>query len=165
MAGAIKLRSIITGGAGYFALYLAFANNVGFREVITGVLVGAVAVAGKIIFQSAGHQHFRFHWRDVLQAWRLPWCAITGTIEVLRGLAKQWFKKRGASSYLAAVAFDMGPERSPYAAGRRALAVTYTTATPNFVILGLDHEQKLMLYHQILPGKVRTMTQKLGARP
>ena len=91
--------------------------------------------------------------------------SVSGTVEVLHGLAKQLFTAGGAPSFLAAVPFEIGSQDDPTEAGRRALATTYTTATPNFVVLGLVNEQGLMLYHQIIPGDVLTMTRRLGARP
>ena len=49
--------------------------------------------------------------------------------------------------------------------GSAALEITYTTATPNFVVLGIVREQGIMLFHQVLKGDIIQMTQNLGARP
>lgn len=150
-------------GIGLAGLYLAFTSNVGWRELITSVLVGVISTVASLVFSTAGDVRFRFRFRDVIQGWRLLWYAFSGTFEVLHGLMKQLFTRDGAPSFLAAAPFQMGEKESPVEAGRRALAVTYTTGTPNFVVLGLVEEQRLLLYHQIIPGEVLTMTRKLGA--
>jgi multisubunit Na+/H+ antiporter MnhE subunit len=147
----------------YFALYLAFTSNTGFRELIAGAFVAGVATLATLVFSSAGKVQFRFQLRDVLEAWRIPWSVVSGTVEVLHGLSKQLFTRAGAPSFLAAVPFRTGNPRSLATHGRCALAVTYTTATPNFIVIGIIEEQKLLLYHQILPGEVITMTRNLGA--
>lgn len=143
-------------------LYLAFAASVDSAEILVGLastIVSTVAVAAYI---KQGKLNFRFHWIDVLQIWRMPWYAVEGTWDVLRALAFQLFG-RGAASFLGAVAYPAADRNDPFCAGRRALVVTYTTMTPNFVVLGIVHEERLLLYHQILPGKIRRLTENLGA--
>lgn len=147
----------------YFAFYLACTNNTGYRELITGFLVALTATIATLVFASVGKVEFRFHIKDVLQAWRMGWYAIDGTFEVLQGLCKQLFTRAGAPSFVAAVPFTIGNDNSLYSHGRRALAITYTTATPNFIVLAIIEDQKLLLYHQIVPGEVLTMTRNLGA--
>ena len=163
-----KPSTWIIGGLTFLAnagLYLAFTSNVDAREAVAAVPVAAVATVAVLVVAHAGKVSFRFRPRDVAQAWRMPWYALTGTGEVLKGLAMQLFTSGGAPSFLAAVPFDVGEKDDVADAGRRALAVTYTTATPNFVVLGVIEEQRLMLYHQIVPGDVIAVTRKLGARP
>jgi hypothetical protein len=146
-------------------LYLAFTDNVGWRELFASAITGAISVIAAIVFARAGQLRFSFRMRDVVQAWRMPWYAVSGTVEVLQGLAKQLFSPGGAPNYLAAVRYDMGSRDDPADCGRRALEITLSTATPNFIILGFVDRQDLLLYHQITPGEVRVMTRKLGARP
>jgi len=157
--------TVIISGLMYYALYLGFTDNTGFRELITGACVATVATVATLVLASAGRVHFRFRMRDVFQAWHIPWYVILGTVEVLHGLGKQVFRRRGAPSLIAAVPFDPGKHNSPTDAARRALAITFTTETPNSIVLGIVEEQKLLIYHQITPGKVRAMTRNLGARP
>ena len=148
----------------HVGLYLAFAADVGVREAVAAVAVATAATAAVVTMARAGGVRFRFHLRDLVQVWRLPWYIVTGTAQVLLGLWQQ-LAGGGADSRLATVPFDTGNPVDPAAAGRRALAVTYTTATPNCIVLGLVEDQGRMLYHQILPGPLPTMTRRLGARP
>jgi len=163
-----KGRSILIATAAVIincALYLAFTEDVDPRELVAMLLTGAVATTAALVFASAADVRFRLKLRDVLQFWYMPWYAISGTVEIMHALAKQLFTRAGAPSFLAAVHFEIGSETNIEDAGRRALAVTYTTATPNFVVLGLVKKQNLIIYHQLIPGEVLTITRKLGARP
>ena len=147
------------------AMYLAFTDNVGWRELIASFIAGTLSATAVLVFARAGKVRFAFRLRDVAQGWRIPWNVSCGTIEVFEGLGKQFFSPAGPASAIVAVPFDLGEKDNPSDAGRRALAITYTTATPNFIILGLVDRQSLMLYHQITPGEIRPMTRNLGARP
>jgi hypothetical protein len=80
------------------------------------------------------------------------------------GLYKQLFTKRGAESFIGAVPFKYGSQNG-FAAGRRVLAITYTTATPNSIVFGILPDSKLFLYHQIRRTKIHQVTRNLGARP
>jgi multisubunit Na+/H+ antiporter MnhE subunit len=147
-----------------WALWLIYTDSTGYREMIAGAIAAAIATLAVMVFTIQGNLSFQLQWKDVVQAIYLPWFALEGTWEILQGLAIQLFTRKGAQSFIGAVPFDVGQDQ-PRPAGRRALAVAYTTITPNFVVLGIVHAQGLLLYHQIVPGKVRAMTRHLGARP
>jgi hypothetical protein len=164
MAGIRTILIVAGTAASQWALWLGYTNNVGYREMIAGGVAAVIATTGAVVFAMQGGACFRFRWRDVLQAVYLPWFTLQGTWEILRALGKQLFTRAGAPSVIAAAPFDVGGD-DPSSAGRRALAIGYTTVTPNFIVLGIFRDERLMLYHQILPGKVLSMTRHLGARP
>ncbi|HEX5245016.1 MAG TPA: hypothetical protein VFW23_17285 [Tepidisphaeraceae bacterium] len=145
-------------------LWLLFTSNLAKPELYVGLGAAAIATIATIVFEAVGLIHFRPRFIDLLQAWRLPWYALQGSYEILKGIALQIFTADGAPSIVIAVPYEAVGEDHASAA-RRALAVGYTTLTPNFVVLGIVMEQRLMLYHQILPGPVLQMTINLGARP
>ena len=144
--------------------YLLFASTLTKPELFAGLACALVATVAAGVFGTVGIVHFKPTLRELLQAWRLPACAVQGTWQLFKALARQLFTKRGADSAIRSVAFQVGGD-DPHSAARRALAVTYTTLTPNFVVLGIAHKQELLLYHQVLPGEVLQMTTNLGARP
>lgn len=147
----------------HWVLWLAYTNNVGIREIIAGVAAAGISTVAVSLFAIQGKLRFAFRSRDLFQAIYLPGYALEGTWEILQALCKQLFTSKGAASFTGAVRYDVGGD-DPLSAGR-ALAVTYTTLTPNFIVLGIAHDQKLMIYHQIIRGKILTMTRNLGARP
>ena len=107
---------------------------------------------------------FRPRFWEIANAWHIPWDALTGTAEVFAALAKQLFTDSGADNLLQAVSFDVGGD-DPHSAARRTLALTYTTITPNFIVLGFVRKQRLLLFHQVFPSKVPEVAINLGARP
>ncbi len=130
-----------------------------------------VAAAGSVITAFAAKvvleerlAPLRTQWRDVAQIRRLPRYVVTGTWEVLGVLARQLFLGKRAPSLLYGVPFDAGGDDEESAV-RRALAIAYTTATPNFVIVGVDRERGLLVYHQVEKGPIPSMTKRLGAKP
>ena len=145
--------------------YLLLISSYGLREYVACAGTAVLAATGALVFSRSGKVVFRLRFKDILQAWRLPWYVLSGTWEIMQGLAKQLFTSKGAASVVAAVPFDVGDRDNLADAGRRALAITYTCVTPNFLILGMVDQEQWLLYHQVTPGEVLTMTEKLGARP
>lgn len=145
-------------------LYLIYTANAGWRELIASALAAGAATLGALVFarQSGIDMHLR--WVDICRAWRVPGYVIRDTGLVFKGLAVQIFSSHGVSSRMTAVRFECGGD-DPTAAGRRALSVSYTTSTPNSVVLGIFPREQLLLYHQFVPDGVSTMMQNLGARP
>jgi multisubunit Na+/H+ antiporter MnhE subunit len=147
-----------------YGVYLLFVSTLTKPELFAGILSTVIATVAAGVFGTVGVVHFNPKLREILEAWRLPYYAVQGSWELFKALANQLFTKKGADSLIRAVSFEVGDEDA-HSAGRRALAVFYTTLTPNFVVLGIAHKQALLLYHQVLPGDVLQMTINLGARP
>lgn len=148
----------------HLALYLLYVAQINTQELCFGCGAAAVATIAMAVFQSVGIVEFFPTPKYLLEAWRIPWYMVEGTWEILQAQATQIFTRDGAQSILFAVGFEIGGE-DPRSCARRALAVTYTTMTPNFVVVGLDNRNELMLYHQIKKGPVLQMTKNLGAQP
>jgi multisubunit Na+/H+ antiporter MnhE subunit len=144
-------------------LWLCYADSIGRREICVGAAAAVVSTLAAAMFYVQGTVKFRFRRSDVLQMLQVPWYALIGTWKILGALALQLFGRGTRSGHMRAVFF--GEEASdPNAAGRRALATTYTTITPNSVSLGFVPDQGLMLYHEIVPDKEPAMLRSLGAR-
>ncbi len=160
-------RWLISGAAGLsnLGLYLAFTSNVGFREITAGVVVAGLSTAAAIIFSTAAGVRFEFRLRDVVQAWRLPWAILGDTAKVMQATVMQLFARHGAPTLIAAVGFDANDKLLALDAGRCALAITYSSATPNSIMLGIVEEQNLMICHQLIPSPLSPMIKNLGAKP
>jgi hypothetical protein len=147
-----------------YGVYLLFVSTLTKPELVAGIIMAAIATVATGVFGTVGVVHFKPSPRALLQVWRVPYYAVIDTVWVLGALGRQLFTRHGADSLLRAVPFEVGgPDDG--AAARRALAVTYTTLTPNFVVLGIAHKQALLLYHQVKQDPVPRMTINLGARP
>lgn len=154
-------------------LLLAAGLLVGFWVIFvwTGSLdediVGAVAVVASLAFTFAVAKttglSVRFKMRDVLQAWRIPWYIVTDVCQVTMVFVKDVLHIAPAGDLFRVCGFDAS-RHDPVRLGRSTLAVMYTTASPSFIVIGIDPEQSRMLFHQIQSSEMPTMTRSLGAR-
>ncbi len=139
-----------------------FVGSLRPHELIVGAVVVALSTAFCTLVFRAESLPFELRAHDILQGWRIPGamvskCAqITGVL--LRDLAGQ-----PAGSFYRVCGFRSGL-RDPAAIARSALAIAYSTAAPNFIVIGIDPHQNHMLFHQIERTEVSSMTKALGAQ-
>ena len=147
-----------------FVLMLLYAGKLAPDEALFAAIGSVVtATASKTVLEKR-IAPLRTEWRAVAQVFRLPKYVVSGTWEICAVLARQLLLRKPAGSLFFSVPFEVGGDDDE-SAFRRALAIAFTTATPNFVILGIDRERGLLVYHQIKLSGIPEMTKKLGARP
>src|SRR4051794_33778947 len=144
-------------------LWVLFTAKLAGDELVAGAIAAVPGAVGFLIVRRAVPITLQPRPGDLLQCWRIPWYVLTGTVEIMHGLMLQLFSRQRAPSLVRSVAYESESEDS--AQTRTVLAVTYTTMTPNFVVIGVVPERRQMIYHQILPGEVLQITINLGARP
>lgn len=145
-------------------LWFLFVANFTLHELLVGAVVAAIGATLSEVVRRRGVAWFDARGRDLAQVFRVPKYLVTGTWEILTVLFAQLFLGERAKSMLLAVSFDPGGDDAESVA-RRALAVAYTSATPNFVVLGVDREHGRLIFHQIKRSSVPEMTKRLGALP
>ena len=147
-----------------FALWHLYVGKLQPDEALFAAGGAAIAAtASKIVFE----KHIaplRAQWRHVAEIWRMPKELVTGGWQITAVLLRQIFLREPAPSLFISVPFDAGGDDDE-SAFRRALAITYTTATPNSVVIGIDRERGLLVYHQVRKSPVPEMIRRLGARP
>jgi multisubunit Na+/H+ antiporter MnhE subunit len=148
----------------FWGAWVLFTSSFSLAELVIGVFAAAAAATASHLVWMKGLAQVAAHWRWFIQVWRLPKYGLTGTYEILAVLARHLFTSRKAESLLFVVPFDAGGSDDD-SATRRALAIALTTITPNFVVIGIDEEKGLLVYHQIAKSPVPQMTKVLGARP
>jgi multisubunit Na+/H+ antiporter MnhE subunit len=147
----------------FLLLWHVFEGRFAPDILLYGIVACSITLfAARIVLQER-LTPLRTQFRFLAQAWRLPKLIVTGAWEVVAVLARQIFLRKPADSLLYSVPFDAGADDED-SAFRRALAIGYTTATPNFVIIGIDREKGLLVYHQIRKSPVPEMTKRLGAK-
>ena len=150
--------------AACFALWHLYVGKIAPDEALYAALGCAATVfASRIVLQNHVAP-LKTQWRAIAQIFRLPEYVVTGTWEILAVLGRQIFLRKPAQSLFHSVPFENCGDDDE-SAFRRALAIAYTTATPNFVVVGIDRKKKLLLYHQIQLSRIPEMTKRLGARP
>lgn len=145
-----------------FLAWLAFVGNLSGQELALGA-AGAVVTSllSAVVFKEMGIP-LRVRFSDAMQACWIPWYLISGAWEILAVLLKDVTGVKAANSLFRAAPFNLPAGRRGFF--RRAFAVVYTTAAPNFIVVGIDASQELMLFHQIERSGVPRMTRKLGAK-
>jgi multisubunit Na+/H+ antiporter MnhE subunit len=159
-------RTALAWGAEWsvaLGLWVLFAGSLSWHELAVGAVAAGAAATGSRIAWSSGDLSFRGHLRDVLTIRHVPRYVVTGTWEVLVVLARHLSKRQPAGSLLREVPMDATGD-DPVSQARLALAIAYTTATPSSVVLGVDRERRVLVYHQLVRGDIPEMTRRLGAR-
>lgn len=153
--------------AGAFLLSLVtwylFVGRLGTDELWGGIPGSALAAIATWVVLEQHIVWFR-DFKDLLEAWRLPGYMVTGSLEIFQVLFAQLLARKPAPSLVLQVPYDaLGDD--PRDTARRALAVAYTTSTPNFIVLGIDRKRGMLVFHQIKRGPVLEVTKRLGAKP
>jgi multisubunit Na+/H+ antiporter MnhE subunit len=144
--------------------WFLFVGKIDRAELIAGTAGAAIGATAAQLVWSQRVAAFRGHAAWVLEMWRLPKYMITGSWEIFEVLFLQLFGGRRAESLLLAVPYQATGDDAASAA-LRALAVIYTTSTPNFVVVGVDRKRGHLVFHQLKRSPVLQVTKNLGARP
>jgi multisubunit Na+/H+ antiporter MnhE subunit len=144
--------------------WFIFVGKLGWDELVVALVCSAIAASASQLVWAQHAAAFRDHTGKFLQMWRLPKYMITGSWEIFSVLLRQLFGGMPAESLVLAVRYDPVSD-DPADAALRALAIAYTTSTPNFVVIGIDRKRGRLVYHQIKRSPVLPVTVKLGARP
>ncbi len=156
----LGLALSLLGSAG---LWILFVAGVKPEEMIVGAICTPLTIIFSWYVANQCSMKIRLRTVDIVQALRIPWYVVTGSWEILSVLAKDILHIAPAESLFRAAPYGEDSE-DPAVIGRRVLAITYTTATPNFIIVGIDLKTRRMLFHQLKKGDVLIMTRRLGAQ-
>ncbi len=151
---------VVFWAAGFLA-WLLFTDALKLWELLFGAFSALLCAIGAESVRSADVVSFRPRLCWLLEGWRLPWYLLQGSVQIFWVLIRDLVKPE--PSVLRSVVYDGGADDGASAA-RRALAVTYTTMPPNFVILDIDRDKRAMIVHQVSQTPTPLMTKHLGAR-
>jgi hypothetical protein len=134
---------------------------------IDEMIVGAASVLASGAFLFVVHRsstlHTDFRLADMAKGWRIPWYVISDIFVIILVLFKDLFGIEKAKSLYRVSGFQTGKE-DPTLAARRVLAIAYTSASPNSIVLGIDYTCSRMLFHQLRRTRLPQMTDDLGAK-
>lgn len=162
------MKRLLRGGALgvlWFGAWLLLVEKFDPPELVAGAICALIAAIASELAWGTHLNQFTGNVRALVQAYHMPWLMLQGTVEIFKVLFRHLFTSKKAESLMLAVDFDAGEADDPNDAMRRALAIGYTTMTPNFVVIGIDQDKGRMLYHQIARSEVPKMTRNLGAKP
>ncbi len=148
----------------FYGLWLFFTGTFSEHELAIGIFAALLASSGMLVVTLSYSIPFQPSFGDLLAFWRLPWSVVSDTWITLLVAAKDIAGIRRAESIFQAVPFRAGRMDDPRATARRALAVLYSTVSPNSIVLGINVNNQEMLVHQIRRSPVPKMTKELGAK-
>ncbi len=155
------------------AALLAVSLAIGWVWLVAGthlheMMVGAVVVAVATLFLLLVHHSqpnaIRLHWKDVAQAWRIPWYMVSDTWAVTLVLLRDLLHLSPAGSFYRVCNFKSS-KLDQAVPGRGVLVTIYMTATPNTIAIGIDPESSRLLFHQLQRTDLPKMARTLGAEP
>jgi hypothetical protein len=131
------------------------------------MIVGAASVLASGAFLFGVHRsstlHTDFRLADMAKGWRIPWYVISDIFAIILVLFKDIFGIEKAKSLFRVSGFQTG-EKDPVLMARRVLAIAYTSASPNTIVLGIDYTRSRVLFHQLKRAPLPNMTDDLGAK-
>lgn len=142
--------------------WLAFAGTLSSHELLLGCACAISSAAACLLTWHAMGLAARGPLSDFLTGWRVPWNILTDGWIIVRILILDLLGIRRADSLFRVCPF--ATSNSPRDKMRRVLAVAYCTATPNSIVIGIDTDQKKMIYHQLVPDGVPPIARALGAK-
>lgn len=146
------------------AFWLLFTWSLAPAELIFGVVSAAAAAAASHVVWREHLAPFSARPRWLAQVAGLARLVVVETGTIFKVLFRQVVLGEPAPSLVRAVRFDVGGD-DPASGTRRALAIAFTTAAPNSIVIGVDRATGLMLFHQLEATDLPPMTLHLGARP
>lgn len=144
-------------------LWIAFADNSGIREIVIGAVVTAMATLAVWRFRRRTHDRYKLRFEYVRQAVHIPKSIIVDTWILLRVIVMR-LRGKAIPARIIGVPFKNGGN-GPVSRGRRSLAITFLTLTPNTLVLGLLPDKQLLLFHTLIPQPVPLFMFRLGAEP
>ena len=147
----------------FYLFWIVFSGSFATHELLIGTIGAVLATGGMAVINLQYPARFGPTASNLLAIWRLPWYMLSGTWEIAIVAAKDLIGVKPAKSLFRIARFDAGREDDPRANARRVLAAGYTTAAPNFIVLGVNARDQTLLFHQIERSSVPKMTRQLGA--
>jgi hypothetical protein len=145
-------------------VWILFVGGTRRDEMIVGA--GVLLLSGAFLHLLARKESLTLdlQWADLVTCWRIPWYIVSRVYEITIILIKDLSGVKRAGSFYRVSGFKTG-KSDPLLVARRVLATAYTTAAPNFIVIGIDYAQSRMLFHQLERSDVPRMTKELGAEP
>lgn len=146
-----------------YLFWIVFSGSFATHELLIGTIGAVLATSGMVVINLQYRARFAPTASNLLAVWRLPWYLLSGTWEIAMVAVRDLIGIKPAKSLFRVASFDAGTKDDPRANARRVLAVGYTCAAPNFIVLGINASDQSLLFHQIERSSVPKMTQDLGA--
>jgi multisubunit Na+/H+ antiporter MnhE subunit len=141
--------------------WLACVATVRPHELLVGVGAVLLSVSSCLFVVRTLPLQFRPTLKEIAQIWRVPAAIVIDVFRITQVLILDFAGRRAPSLFRSA---PWGPvENTARDTAKRALAVSYTTLSPNCIVVGIDCRRRQILFHQLEKSPVSKMTRNLGA--
>jgi multisubunit Na+/H+ antiporter MnhE subunit len=161
--GKLRLRTVFYALIPSAAMWMLLVGSPTKHEVLVGCF--AVVLTALFLFdlQRNYPESVLLRWKDLLTVWRVLPAICRDTLSVIRVLLADFAGKPAPSLYRTVRWEHDGAEE--LRRGRGVLATAAMSASPNTIVLGIDQQTNLMIFHQVDRSPVDTMARELGAKP
>ncbi len=154
--------SVSTAAALMAAIWILLVGGVHRDEMIVGVFSVIGSTVMLRLIAGVRQQRWQFTVHALATGWRLPGYAAQDLFVVAHALLRTLLFRAQPDSAYCVCGFKTS-KHGAHDAARRVLVTTYTSATPNMIVIGVDYAQSRILFHQLVPAEVNEMMRDLGA--
>ncbi len=154
-----KLAEYFAKGLGFVLLWFFFVYQISLPEFLAGVGAAALTL---FALEKALHPeplHFKPELRWYAQLWRMPVMIAEDLWILLHTLARHTQRKPSEALFQITPFRTSGDES--HQAAQRCLATVFMSVSPNAVVVDIDTEQDVMMFHQVKKAPVPTIVRKL----
>jgi multisubunit Na+/H+ antiporter MnhE subunit len=130
-------------------LWLALVDTVVTPELVAGAVAAAIAATGAVVVRQQRRVLLRPRAVWLLAAWRPLLASVTDLRLLAVALWRRGVRRRPEEGRLVEVPYDAVGE-DPEAAAHRVLTQALGSLAPNTLVVGVDHERRTMLVHQLV---------------
>lgn len=141
--------------------WIACVPTVRTHELLVGAGAVLLSVASSLFVVRTLPLRFRPSMAEIAQIWRVPSTVVLDLFQITLVLARDFAGQTAPSLFRSAPWRPIRNNGEDTA--KRALAITYTTVSPNCIVVGIDCKRGQILLHQLKADPVPTLTQNLGA--
>ena len=126
---------------------MLFVASFAIHEMLVGIVASAATVVFSLFVARESKVELILKFRDLAQCWRIPFYVLSGVTEITLVLLKDLLQIAPPGSFYRVCGFDTSTH-DPLRMSRTILAIAYTTAAPNCIVLKVDPTQSRMLFYQ-----------------
>jgi multisubunit Na+/H+ antiporter MnhE subunit len=131
-------------------LWLALVDTVLVPELVAGAVCAAIAATGTVIVRGQRRMLLRPRLAWIRSAGRPLRGTITDFAPLARALWRRGVRRRDERGSMTEVPYGVVAD-TPRAAAHRVFTQALGSLAPNTIVVGVDHERRVLLVHQLVP--------------